>query len=64
MANYEYSLVPVDRGDYPVYGERLNELAAEGWRLVPIIVPETPESNAVLILERDTEQGIGRNLGG
>jgi hypothetical protein len=66
MATYEYDLVPVDRADEPTYGDRLNELAADGWRLVPIVIPETPETNAVLVVEREVSDGgpraVVRNL--
>jgi hypothetical protein len=60
MAKYVYALVPVDPGNGPGFIDKLNQLAAEGWRLVPIVLPGT----AALIVERENEPpgSVVRNL--
>jgi hypothetical protein len=66
MATYEYAFLRPYKlrstdPDDAFEEEKLNELAADGWRVIHVL--PSAESEAVLLLERERQDDNGRAIG-
>lgn len=56
MAKYQFTILALDRIELRSGGadfEKLNDLGAEGWRVVQIREEETSERNLSVLMERE-----------